>query len=104
MESNWCFPNKRKILNEEQKNDKNDKTKLREKENETASSRLNEEQKNDENNSVESNWCFPNKRKILNEEQKNDKNDKTKLREKENERGASERAEPNNLYICTYMY
>ena len=48
MESNWCFPNKRKTLNEEQKIDKNNKAKekrLREKENEIVSSRLNEEQK-----------------------------------------------------------
>ena len=48
METNWCFPNKKKTLNEEQKIDANNKTKeniLREKEKETASSRLNEEQK-----------------------------------------------------------
>ena len=58
MESNWCFPNKRKTLNEEQKIDKNNKAKekrLRVKENEIASSRLNEEQKNDEYNKVKEN-------------------------------------------------
>ena len=42
MEYNWCFPNKRKTLNEEQKTDKNNK---REKEIEIASSRLNDKQK-----------------------------------------------------------
>ena len=81
MESNWCFPNTTKTLNEETKIDKNNKAKenrLNVKENETASSRLNEEQKNDENNKVESNWCFPNKRKTLYEEQKIDKNNKAK--------------------------
>ena len=39
---------------------------LREKENEAATSRLNKEQKNDENDKEESNWCFPNKKKNIN--------------------------------------
>ena len=86
MESNWCFPNKRKTLNEEQKIDNDNKVKekiLREKE---ISSRLNEEQKDDGKNNVESNWFFPIKRKtLINEQEKIDKNNKAKekrLREK----------------------
>ena len=90
MESNWCFPNIRKALNEEQKSDKNNKTKekrLREKENETASSRLNEKQKNDENDKVESNWYFPKKWKtLINEEQKTKEK---RLSEKEDETQSS---------------
>ena len=106
MESNWCFPNKRKISYEEQKTDKNirvEEIRLREKENETASSRLNEKPKNEENNNVESNWCFPQKKKaLINKEQKIDKTNKAeqiidknikakekRLREKENQTESS---------------
>ena len=66
MESNWCFPNKTKTLNEKQKIDNNNKAKekrLREKENETVISIINEEPKNDENDKVESNWCFTKRKK-----------------------------------------
>ena len=45
--------------------DNNNKAKEKrlEKENETASSRINEKPKNDENDKVESNWCFPKRKK-----------------------------------------
>ena len=69
MESNWCFPNKTKTLNEEQKNNRDKEKRLREKENETATSRLNIEQRNEENDKVESNWCF--QKTLKNEEHKN---------------------------------
>ena len=60
MESNWCFPLKRKILNEEQKIDKNNKAKANKLKNAKP---LNEEQKANKLNNA----------KPLNEEQKSNK-------------------------------
>ena len=69
-------------------NNKAKEKRLREKEKETASSRINEEPKNDENDKVESNWCFPKRKKtLIIEEQKtkekrlSEKEDETELNE-----------------------